>query len=518
MLRQQLAPQSEVSKALAPLAELEMTNTAINQAILVNYELRNLYNSLLSAGQELISEAGSLAFEQLTPFSSEELNLLNTHANKFSDDDCCMSVAGQFAPNLRAQCSRAEKQELFVKIIGVVDCVIHELNASLGAPNQFQMQQIVSQKHAVYHFLTLERAINEHTKMKLQIASKLRLDKAKQDSEFEIGRLFEVFIKEKMIGVRSATVEGYREKFKLFFSVVDKKFDIRCFDKAQMNLVKQALIHKKSGRAKVTSSASLSEKTLKSYLSNYRTFFSWAVNHVDGIETNHFANIKLESNAISLKRRSFNDDEVRRQLAYKFQMKREAYSMRDDARWCLKISLYSGMRLNEICSLPLSAVRIIENVYCFDLRALKVKNEDSSRVVPIAQYLLDEGLIQHVDRLRKQKKTYLFSQLRKGKRKEPKNGWGDGISKWFSRNVLKNIDIDVEAEKKLGNAVVFHCNRRTMITKCVNNGAHAHLIKRVVGHSLEDDVTLTVYSDVQAIPLRLLKQMLDDNLDWHLED
>ena len=55
----------------------------------------------------------------------------------------------------------------------------------------------------------------------------------------------------------------------------------------------------------------------------------------------------------------------------------------------------------------------------------------------------------------------------------------------------------------------------TLISKLVNKGAQHHLIKRIVGHSIKDDVTLSVYSNPDNIPLKLLKETMDDNLDWH---
>ena len=71
-------------------------------------------------------------------------------------------------------------------------------------------------------------------------------------------------------------------------------------------------------------------------------------------------------------------------------------------------------------------------------------------------------------------------------------------------------------EKRKGYNVVFHCLRNTFITELVSIGAQHHHIKRVVGHAQDDDVTLDSYADVAKISLKMLKQMMDENLKWHL--
>lgn len=175
------------------------------------------------------------------------------------------------------------------------------------------------------------------------------------------------------------------------------------------------------------------------------------------------------------------------------------------------------MRLNEISALTTKNVVQLEGIWCFDLIGLKVKNEPSNRVVPIAQYLLDQGLLEYVESIKSRGKSLLFPQIRKGKRKPGKAGWGDPISRWFNRTALKNIGINPEEEARRGTTVCFHCNRRTMISKMVNANCQHHLIKRIVGHSVEDDITLHVYSDIDKIPLSILKDEIDKHLTWHVE-
>ncbi|MEG3767054.1 tyrosine-type recombinase/integrase, partial [Alteromonas sp. 14N.309.X.WAT.G.H12] len=184
--------------------------------------------------------------------------------------------------------------------------------------------------------------------------------------------------------------------------------------------------------------------------------------------------------------------------------------------WYPKLALYSGMRLNEMSALPLSHIKQDNGgIWYFDLYGLDVKNEASERTVPIAQYLLDLGILQYINGLKDKGEIYLFPQIRKGVSEPGSAGWGDPISRWFNRTMLKNIGIDSEAELAKRSLISFHSSRRTVISTCVTNGEEHYLIKRIVGHSVDDDITLSVYADMEQIPLARLKEVLDKNLTWH---
>lgn len=79
------------------------------------------------------------------------------------------------------------------------------------------------------------------------------------------------------------------------------------------------------------------------------------------------------------------------------------------------MALYSGMRLNKLSALPLSHIKQDEGgIWYFDLHGLDVKNEASERTVPIAQYLLELGILKYIDGLRAKGEVFLFPQIRKG--------------------------------------------------------------------------------------------------------
>jgi integrase len=68
--------------------------------------------------------------------------------------------------------------------------------------------------------------------------------------------------------------------------------------------------------------------------------------------------------------------------------------------WVSLISLFSGMRLNEICALDTADLQIVDKVPCFLIRETadkSIKTNASERYVPAHQRLIEAGLLQFVE-------------------------------------------------------------------------------------------------------------------------
>jgi len=60
--------------------------------------------------------------------------------------------------------------------------------------------------------------------------------------------------------------------------------------------------------------------------------------------------------------------------------------------------MFQGMRMNEICQLYKEDIKKIDNIWCFDInrdRDKSIKNDDSIRIIPIHQSVIDSGFIGH---------------------------------------------------------------------------------------------------------------------------
>lgn len=413
--------------------------------------------------------------------------------------------------------------------------MLHKITSEEHIVNNALPLSSVSEKTLLFKLVSdvqlLQEKLGQHTELLQQLLSRTKSSIVKcttselqgdislsnrtlYEPAFSLKTQFALFMEEQSSAFKKRTVVSYLAKFNFLFSVVSSGMDCRQFNKIHMQNVKSALFKKQTTRGTKQQGMCITTKTINHYLSHYRTFFTWLNDNVDGINSNPFANVTVKSNHVQSFRRAFTNQEIKTILNYRVKNPVEAKRFRDDARWFLPIALYTGMRLNEIAELRLVDIKKFEDIWCFDLREHDTKNASSKRVVPIAQGLLDLGLIEYVDTLRQKEIGVLFYQIRKGKRKPSKDGWGEPIGRWFNRTVCKNTGIKNESADASKANVVFHCFRHTMISACIANGAQKHLIKRIVGHAQDDRITLGVYSNVQHISLMILKAELDKHLVW----
>lgn len=262
----------------------------------------------------------------------------------------------------------------------------------------------------------------------------------------------------------------------------------------------------------------LSAKTINMLLSNFRVFMTWFIDNNDVHMDNPFKDLSVKANKRELvRRRPLEKIEIAKLIDYQWAHRSECQGYREDTLCFIKVGLYSGMRLNEIASLRVDDIKQIDGVWVFDLTEKQLKSWNAQRTVSIAQYLINIGILDRVVKLKKQKKTFLFPDIRRQSGSNEKEGYGEPVSCWFNRTALKNIGIDKLQKQKKGYNVVFHCLRNTFITELVSAGAQHHHITHVVGHAQDDEVALDSYADVSKISLKKLKEMIDENLKWHLQ-
>lgn len=141
--------------------------------------------------------------------------------------------------------------------------------------------------------------------------------------------------------------------------------------------------------------------------------------------------------------------------------------------WIPLICLFSGGRLGEVAQLHLSDIRTDDGIPCFDFNDTGEKNlktASSSRIVPIHSALLELGLMDYVERLRKEGKPRLWMNL-----KLKREGFGQDVGRWFQRYGRKHISAD--KRKSL------HSMRHTFITAL--NRAHVPeaIVAELAGHT-----------------------------------
>lgn len=148
--------------------------------------------------------------------------------------------------------------------------------------------------------------------------------------------------------------------------------------------------------------------------------------------------------------------------------------IRDEKFWVPLITLFSGMRLEEICQLQTDDIRKESGTAYFDLNdrpPRQLKNKNAVRKVPIHSELIRLGLLRYANEFGKHSYA-LFPQLKPG---GADNKLGHAFSKWFTR-YRKQIGV---YRKNLD----FHSLRHTATTCMHRADVNTIVIDHLTGHS-----------------------------------
>lgn len=148
--------------------------------------------------------------------------------------------------------------------------------------------------------------------------------------------------------------------------------------------------------------------------------------------------------------------------------------IRDEKFWVPLITLFSGMRLEEICQLQTDDIREEDGITYFDLNdrpPRQLKNKNAVRKVPIHSELIRLGFLHYAESFGKRSYA-LFPQLKPG---GADNKLGHAFSKWFTR-YRKQIDA---YRKNLD----FHSLRHTATTYMHQADVNTMVIDHLTGHS-----------------------------------
>jgi len=491
---------------------LKQEQQRLRAMLLFRRGLKTRFEELLQAGKAMIGYDLASDVVLPSPVLKEESQTFKHHCESVTPHALQVALVEGLVPSFQNDNNTGHQ---FAACVSMLNTLVAKLSEFKVEQDDFVLNDDIENETTAESQRDVNTAVRLFGNMRSNFDKHQRAEKLKRDVYFTFDYHAEAFLEEKKGEVAFDTIEKYEHSFGLLRKVFPAGIDLRDFTKVKTKIVKDMLNsidkHQNVGKE----GERLSNKTKNGFLSNYRTFFSWVIKETDIDINNPFSNVSYPKEKSAPKRRSFIENEVRQILNYEFGHGSEAREFRTDAHWYPKVALYSGMRLNEISALPLSHIKQSEGVWYFDLHGLDVKNEASERTVPIAQYLLDLGILDYIDKQKSKGEYFLFPQIRRYVEEPGSSGWGDPISRWFNRTLLKNLGIDSESEKAKRYLISFHSMRRTLISTCVNNAEQHYLIKRIVGHSIDDDITLSVYSDVDKIPLATLKEVLDKNLKWH---
>jgi len=164
--------------------------------------------------------------------------------------------------------------------------------------------------------------------------------------------------------------------------------------------------------------------------------------------------------------------------------------------WIPIISMFSGLRLDEVCQLHTDDIKQIEGIWCIDVNDnedKKLKTLSSKRVIPIHPTLLKLGLLNYVMSAKSQRLKRLWSNL--NWRKE--DGYSNAFGKWFQRFNRQYVSKDP--------LKTFHSLRHTFADTLKQTGEQEALIAELMGHA-NGNITTGRYGKPYK-PLLLLKSI-----------
>ena len=228
----------------------------------------------------------------------------------------------------------------------------------------------------------------------------------------------------------------------------------------------------------------ISTTTVNNILGYVSSFMKWS--RINGfVEVNFFEGMKLKK---QIRQRDERDRFTEKEIKKIFQKHNyieftEVEKHKYSNYWTPLISVFSGLRLNEICSLYLDniiqdKVNGRKKIWCFNIleesdRPDKhLKTLSSKRVVPIHDTLIDLGFLEFVELLKKRhtNRQRLFQELKYGEGSYIRN-----VSYFFNKKYLPLLGLKTDKKN-------FHSIRHTVIDHLKQKLVDISFINELVGH------------------------------------
>jgi len=253
--------------------------------------------------------------------------------------------------------------------------------------------------------------------------------------------------------------------------------------------------------------------TVDNYTKTLKGFFDFAISVGKYGFENPFSNMHLVKKSERDKHTDsylpYTKGEIKRLFVDNF----EAYCNRfkkPDLFFAPLISLTTGMRVDEIAQLYISDVYQEDGIWVFDINDngedKEVKTSSSIRQMPLPSTLLQTNFLEYYELVKKLfgENSLLFPYLTK----TASNGYAKNISYNWTQYKQQLITVD-ESQK------VFHSLRKNVGAAMVDLLIDIALRKRVLGHSMDGDITHTVYGAEFSLPnIRILLEKMDWEIDF----
>lgn len=319
-------------------------------------------------------------------------------------------------------------------------------------------------------------------------------------SQFRLTDVFETFKKSKDRIYSDATKAGYYPRIQGFIDFCQIK-GIIYIDEVRKNLAVEF-------REKIEQEKD-SPLTVDNYTKSIKQFFDYATQVHKYHFENPFANLHLVKKSqvakVTDSYEPFNADEIKRLFAIETYRKR---FIKPDYFYSPIIALTMGLRLEEVAQLRVSDIYSVNGAWVIDVNDIgddkELKTAAAKRVLPLSRHVLATNFLVYHAYVKERygEHSLLYPYLIK-----TKNGYGKNLGYNFTQYKGELIQINPDLK-------TFHSLRKTLGNLMKQNNLELSLRKRVLGHSMQNDVTETVYSGDYA--LEYIKHCIDQ-LDYGVD-
>lgn len=298
------------------------------------------------------------------------------------------------------------------------------------------------------------------------------------------------------------TLKAYTFVFSVFSMIVNVDRQARAITRDDLQHFKATLVHLPVMKPNYLSMSiksilalnqpPLNTSTAQKYLSYIVSFFKWL--ELEGYVDKSVATglgIKDDENSPS-SRVPYSMDDLKQLFHHSYIYTTgltKALSEAPERIYMPLVAMYQGMRINEIAQLYTEDIRLIDGVYCIDINKnttdKKLKNKSSARVIPIHRKLIELGFIDYVKSQRQLERKRLWEHLELGL-----EGYATNYRKWYGEFNRKYVTKDPDK--------TFHSFRHLFATSMkqisLKGDIDHYVIKYLLGHSVANDITMSVYT------------------------
>ncbi|MCS5707939.1 site-specific integrase [Candidatus Berkiella cookevillensis] len=210
------------------------------------------------------------------------------------------------------------------------------------------------------------------------------------------------------------------------------------------------------------------------------------------VKENYFKGLQLPKHKSAKEERlPFSDSDLK--LLFGTEMYHTGKYQKPFHYWIPLLGLYTGCRLNELCSLTKNDVVQEGDIWYISINEAgekRVKNKSSIRKVPLHSKLAELGFIEFA----KSSHGRLFPELKK-----VKDNYSHYATKWFCRTYIKKCGID-DTRK------VYHSFRHTVAQRLTNSNVPREIVGAILGHH---DASQTTGRYGDGFSLQILKEAIE---------